>query len=86
MMQRINELAERILKAIGLVRHYSDDDVLNASTEDAARAHSSAVESLHASIQKRVQGNEALRQSIMIAKDRTNSFGEFESRIREPRK
>jgi hypothetical protein len=60
---------------------FSDDDVINASTEDAARTHSSAVSALYRGIQKRVQGNEALRHSLSIAKARTTSFEELERRI-----
>jgi len=82
MMTRIIDLAERILKTVGAVRPYSDDDVINASTEDAARTHNSVLRSLHTSIQKRVQGNEALRRSITIAKIRTSSLSDFERRMK----
>jgi predicted component of type VI protein secretion system len=85
-MIKLVQWVERLLKSIGLVRAYDDEDVMSASTEDAARTHNSLIESLHASIQKRVQGNEALRQSIMIAKERTSAFGALEHRIKGSRK
>lgn len=84
-MQRIIDLAERLLKYMGLVRQYTDDDVINAENDDALRTHSSAVVNLHESIERRLQGNEALRRSITIAKDRTNSFGEFERQVKAMR-
>jgi hypothetical protein len=76
------KIMKRLLQWLGITEAFSGDDVINASTEDAARDHSSIVEQLHESIKKRVQGNEALRQSIFVAKQRTNSFAEFEQRIR----
>ena len=69
---------ENVLTWMGFLPKYSEDDRINASTEDAARVHESAVSRLHEATQRRVKGNEALRQSIRLAKQRTNSFADFE--------
>jgi len=72
-----------VLNKLGVSSTFTDDDVINASTEDAARDHGSAVSRLHEATQKRVQGNEALRHSIDVAKKRTNSFADFERHIQK---
>lgn len=72
---------DEILKRFGVLAKYSEDDRINASTEEAARVHGSAVTALHEATEKRRRGNEALRQSIETAKQRTNSLAEFERHI-----
>lgn len=68
-----------ILKRAHLLPAFSEDDVLNASTEDALREHTQLVDRVREVTQKRVRGNDALRKSIMSAKHRTNSFADFEA-------
>jgi hypothetical protein len=67
-----------LLKRLHIIGQFSEDDVINASTEDALREHSQLVEQVREVTKKRVQGNEALRASISSAKHRTNSFADFE--------
>ena len=78
---------ETILTWMGFLPKYSEDDRINASTEDAARVHETAVSRLHEATQERKQSNAALRHSISVAKQRTNSFADFERQFhREPRR
>ena len=77
---------ESMLTWLGYLPKYSEDDRINASTEDAARVHETAVSRLHNATQERKQSNNALRHSINVAKQRTNSFADFERQLhREPR-
>jgi hypothetical protein len=77
---------DRVLVQLGFLPKFSEDDRINASTEDAARTHETAVSKLHEAAQDRKQSNEALRQSIHVAKKRTNSFADFELQVRRDRK
>lgn len=70
-----------MLKRLGLMPEFTDDEQINASTEDAARTHHSAVEQLHEAVQKRSQGNEALRKIIEMAKEKTPVFVEFDQHL-----
>jgi len=79
---------DKILKKLGFMPKFTEDDIINASTEDAARVHETAVSRLHEATQRRMKGNDALRQSLIIAKIRTNSFEDFERQVqqREPKR
>lgn len=66
-------------KLIGFVMSSATrDDFINAQIEDKAREHSDIVGALHAAFFRRRLSNDALRESIRIAKERTNSFEDFE--------
>lgn len=71
-----------ILKRLGLLPPWSEDERINASTEDALREHSKTVVLARDLARKRQEGNEALRKSIHIARERATSFGSIERRIR----
>jgi hypothetical protein len=68
----------QVLKKVHLLPPFSQDDVINASTEDKLREHSNLVEQVREVTRKRQRGNDAMRQSITNAKRRTNSFADFE--------
>lgn len=69
---------ERALRRLGLLPKFDEDDMINASIEDKIRDHDSVVDRVHHAMSRRLQSNEALRQSIRIAKRQTNSFADFE--------
>ena len=71
------------LHKLGITDKNGEDDLINASTQDAAKACELVVDQLHEATQKRVQGNDALRRSLIIAKMRTNSFADFELQIQK---
>lgn len=75
----ITERIEQILKKLHLISQFSKDDMINASIEDKFREHKSLVERLQKTLHRRLVSNEHLRESIRIARDKTNSFAEFES-------
>lgn len=77
MIQQIEDL----LRRWGILPPFDKDDVLNASIEDRARDNEKVIERLHHSLSKRFEVNDRLRQSIKIAKRRTNSFEQFERYI-----
>jgi len=54
------------------------DDDINQSIEEKAEEHSHLVGLLHEALSRRTQSNGTLRNSIQIAKHRTNSFADFE--------
>jgi hypothetical protein len=72
------QLVEQLLRKWGLVRPYSDDDLINASIEDKARDNEKIIERLQGALYRRIATNATLRESIKIAKRRTNSFEAFE--------
>lgn len=72
---------ERLLQRWGIIRPYSDDDMINASIEDKARDNEKIIERLQGALYRRLATNEHLRESIRIAKHRTNSFEAFERQI-----
>lgn len=69
---------ENLLKKLRIISPFTEDDMINASIEDKTREHASLVERLQGTLHARIATNEHLRQSIRIAKDRTDSFAEFE--------
>ena len=75
-------LAERLLKKLGWIDPFDEDDMLNAQIEDTARDYRGLIEKLHQSFYRRLQTNQELKRTIQIAKNRTNSFADFEGRIR----
>lgn len=54
------------------------DEDINEVIEKKAEEHSRLVDRLHEALSRRAQSNGALRDSIQIARNRTNSFAEFE--------
>jgi hypothetical protein len=66
------------LKKFGVISSIDKDDMINASIEDNARSYSDVVEKLQASLFRRIRSNGHLRESIRLAKQRTNSFADFE--------
>jgi hypothetical protein len=72
------ERIERVLRRIGVLPKFEKDDVINATIDHAARDHENIVDKLHNAMTRRMETNEALRRSIQIAKQRTNSFEAFE--------
>lgn len=72
---------ENLLKKWGVLRRFDEDDVINASIEDKARDSEKLIERLHVAIYRRLATNQHLRESIRIAKHRTNSFEAFEREI-----
>lgn len=77
MIQQIEDL----LRRWGILPPFDKDDVLNASIENKARDNEKVIERLHGSLSKRFEINEKLRETIKIAKRRTNSFEQFERYI-----
>lgn len=76
-MTPLTEIIRRAAAVLGF-NEPTRDDVINAQIEDKARDHASLVRALHEAFQKRSKSNGALRESIRIAKERTNSFSDFE--------
>ena len=74
-------MVERLLKRWGLIPQWDDDDLINAQIEDKQRDHETVTARLHEAFGKRLATNEALRESIKIAKERTNSFEAFERQM-----
>lgn len=77
---------EQVLKRVGLYDPVDKNELLNASTEDAARSYESRVSEACEVTQERTHGNEALRRTLQDARLRTNSFVEFEQSIRRRRR
>jgi hypothetical protein len=75
------QLIERLLKRMGMMREYSDDEVINASIEDKLRDNEKIVVRLKESVGRRISSNQHLRETIKIAKRRTDSFEVFERQI-----
>jgi|EndMetStandDraft_3_1072993.scaffolds.fasta_scaffold1119224_2 hypothetical protein len=72
---------ENLFRRWGILPPFDKDDVLNASIENKARDNEKVIERLQTLLSRRFEINERLRQSIKIAKRRTNSFEEFEQYI-----
>lgn len=75
------QLIERLLQRLGLIDPFDKDDVINATIDNAARDSDKAIEGIRATLEKRFATNHKLRESIQIAKRRTNSFEQFERQI-----
>lgn len=75
------QLIENLLRKWGLLPPFDKDDVLNATIENKARDNEKVIERLQTSLSRRSLINDRLRQSIKIAKRRTNSFEQFERYI-----
>lgn len=69
---------ERLLKKWGLISSFDANDVVNAEIEDKARDTQEVMGRIRSSLSRRFEANAALRHSIIIAKQRTNSFEQFE--------
>jgi hypothetical protein len=69
---------ERIMRRFHWIPKETRDDTINASIEEKALDHSNLVGELHEALKRRSQSNGVLRESIRIAKHRTNSFADFE--------
>jgi hypothetical protein len=74
----IIERIERFLKRRGLISPFTEDDMINASTEDKLREHESLVQKAQGALHARLAANEQVRNSIRIATERTESFADFE--------
>lgn len=72
------QLFERLLKRLGWVAPFDKDDVLNASIEDKQRDTEKVIGRLQYALTKRFASNAHLRETIKLAKHRTNSFEAFE--------
>lgn len=72
------EYIERLLRRIGVLPPFDKDDVLNALIDDKKRDTRIVMEKLEGSFARRHETNAYLRESIKIAKHRTNSFADFE--------
>lgn len=75
------ERIENLFRRWGLIAPFDSDDVINAEIEDAARDQQRVIERLQHSLSNRTAINAKLRESIRIAKKRTNSFEQFEKLI-----
>jgi ornithine carbamoyltransferase len=73
---------ETVLKKIGVVPSFTQDDILNAENEESLREHAIVVHAVTDAIRRRVANNEVLRRAIEQAKERTADIGEFERKIR----
>jgi hypothetical protein len=69
---------ERLLQKWGFISAFDKDDVLNATIEDKAQETEKVIEGIRSSLERRIATNGILRDSIRIAKHRTNSFEQFE--------
>lgn len=69
---------ERLMRRFHWVPKETRDEEVNASIEEKAQEHSHLIGALHAALSRRSVSNGALRESIRIAKHRTNSFADFE--------
>lgn len=67
-----------MLSAIGV--DVPRDEHINAEIDNAAHDHSRVVIELSEAVVKRSRSNGMLRESIRIAKERTNSLADFELR------
>lgn len=72
---------ENLFRRWGWLPPFDEDDVINAQIEDKVRDNEKVIERLQASLSKRFEINDRLRQSIQVAKKRTNSFEQFEQLI-----
>lgn len=80
-------LRRALLKVRALVwPSFTDDDVLEASTENIMREHDQAVQQIKEVTASREVSNQKLRQTLDRAKIISSTFGDFERAIRkEPR-
>lgn len=77
---------ESILKRVGLLPEVSDDEMINASIENAFYDHKKEVDVLMEETAARRAGNDRLRNALQIAKMRATTLGEFENAIRGERR
>jgi hypothetical protein len=61
----------RLLMLIGLIRHSTADDMINASMDDKLRDYEQAVQAVTTSTEKTLATNQRLRASISVARNRT---------------
>lgn len=74
----IIDRVEKFLRKLGWISQFSEDDMINASTEDKLREHDTLVQRAQGALHARIVANENLRASIRIASERTEAFGDFE--------
>lgn len=74
----MKKFVERLLRKIGVVSPFTNDDVINAEIENSARDHQGIVVRLQTAVTRRLEANHALREALMIAQERTSSFADFE--------
>lgn len=72
---------ENLLRKWGFLPPFDKDDVLNATIENKVRDNEKVIERLQTMRSRRLEINGRLRESIKIAKRRTNSFELFERYI-----
>jgi hypothetical protein len=70
------------LRDLGVLSKFSDDEMLDAFTEDKLREHDEAVKQIRNVTASRQQTNNRLRAQLVRAK-RSAAFAEFERDIRK---
>ena len=76
-------LVMSILKKLGIAPPFSDDELLDASIEDAMYDHKQMVDRLTSEGDNRRASNDRLRIALQIAKMRTSVFADFEDAVKE---
>ena len=72
-------LLNRILRKLHITpTRFDENDMINASIEDQSRDHANLLEKLQGTLSRRLAVSNELRESIRIARERTNSFADFE--------
>lgn len=71
-----------ILKRLGIAPAFTEDEVIDASIEDAFYDHKKTVDELLAETEGRKESNDRLRNALQIAKMRTTPFAELEHAMR----
>lgn len=73
----------RILQKLGAVPHYTDDDLINAETENDLYDHGKALEAARSAFADRKLSETKLRGVLDAHDARTAAFAQFEQRLKK---
>jgi len=73
-----------LLRKVGILSHFTADDMLDASIEDKFYDQQQMVAKISQATEQRRQSRVKLRNAIAEAKIRSTPFAEFEEAIRRP--
>lgn len=72
-----------VLRRLGLLPHFTVDEVINAEIENTLREYNKVVEDVKRVSQRRRTGNAKLRQALVEARIRSAPLAQFEHAIKE---
>jgi len=76
----------KVLRRLRVLPNFTQDDILNAETEDALMEHKKVVDEVNATTHDRKLINAKLRGVLSEARERSSHFADFEQSLKRDRR